>query len=114
MKKSSINTFLKLIQISLGGEFHDFPSLDTAEWQELFILAHKQAIVGILSNIVETLPADKRPPREILLKWIVTAERIKHLNQHLNNTVPKGMANTNTKLEIYSICALRSTVDAVF
>lgn len=89
MKKSSINTFLKLIQISLGGEFHDFPSLDTAEWQELFILAHKQAIVGILSNIVETLPADKRPPREILLKWIVTAERIKHLNQHLNNTVPK-------------------------
>ena len=68
MKKSSINTFLKLIQISLGGEFHDFPSLDTAEWQELFILAHKQAIVGILSNIVETLPADKRPPREILLK----------------------------------------------
>ena len=89
MKKSSINTFLKLIQISLGGEFHDFPSLDTAEWQELFILAHKQAIVGILSNIVETLPADKRPPREILLKWIVTAERLKHLNQHLNNTVPK-------------------------
>ena len=44
MKKSSINTFLKLIQISLGGEFHDFPSLDTAEWQELFILAHKQEI----------------------------------------------------------------------
>lgn len=88
MEQNLTAAFLKLIRISLGGTFDDFPSLDAAGWQELFVLARKQALVGVLSNAVEALPAAKRPPRDILLQWIVTAERIRQANRHLDGTAP--------------------------
>ncbi|MBR5206439.1 MAG: nucleotidyltransferase family protein [Alistipes sp.] len=48
-------------------------------------MSRKQAIVGVLSRAIEALPADKRPPREIVLKWLVATENIKQRNSHLNS-----------------------------
>jgi hypothetical protein len=77
--------FFQLIRISLGESCEDFPTLSAAEWGKLYDMARKQAIIGVLSRAIEALPAEKRPPREIVLKWLVATERIKQRNSHLNS-----------------------------
>ena len=54
--------------------------------------AAEQPFLGEQRGHDAEMVEQQREPRERgdeLLKWIVTAERIKHLNQYLNNTVPK-------------------------
>ena len=84
-----LDVFFKLIQISIGESIKDFPKLDSTQWHMLYTLSHQQAIVGVVFNAVEKLPDEKRPPRELVLKWIVATERIKQLNYHLNIIAPK-------------------------
>ena len=89
MYKNIVQIFFKLIRIGLGDPVAGFPILDSTQWQELYTLARQQAIVGVLSIAIESLPNEKRPSREIILKWIVATEQIKQLNQHLNKTSQK-------------------------
>lgn len=84
-----LNVFFKLIRIGLGEPANDFPALDSNQWQRLYIISCQQAIVGIISNAIDKLPKEKRPPRELLFKWIATTERIKELNKQLNKTAQK-------------------------
>ncbi len=88
-KKEIIPIFFKLIRIGLGNPSVDFPILDFTQWQKLYTLARQQAIVGVLFDAIEHLPIDKRPPREIVLKWLVATERIRQTNQHLNTAALK-------------------------
>lgn len=84
-----LDNFYKLIRISLGESAEDFPILDSTQWQQLYTLSRQQAIVGIIYKSIERLAKEKRPPRELLFKWIAATERIKLANQHINITVPK-------------------------
>lgn len=54
------------------------------QWRELFATAQSHAIAGTLFAAVKRLKAEERPPRELLLQWYATAERIRRLNQRLN------------------------------
>ena len=47
-------------------------------------MAVQQTLAGVLFAGVERLPAEQRPPREVLLKWYALAERIKQTNRVLN------------------------------
>lgn len=96
MHKDIIRIFFNLIRISVGKSADDFPILDSTLWQELYTLARQQAIVGVLFQAIESLPSEKRPPRELLLKWLVATEQIKQRNQHLNATAVKVEALFNT------------------
>lgn len=78
-----LDSFYKLIRISAGKSAEDFPFLDSNQWYELYALAQQQAIVGVLSRSIEKLSKEKRPPREIVLRWMLATERIRQLNQHL-------------------------------
>ena len=89
MHKDIIQILFKLIRIGLGEPVEDFPNLDSTQWQELYTLARQQTIVGVIYKSIERLPKEKRPPRELLFKWIATTERIKELNQHINKTAQK-------------------------
>ncbi len=89
MNKDIIEIFFKLIRISLGESVEDFPILDSTQWQKLYTLARQQAIVGVIYKSIERFPKENRPPRELLLKWIVATERIKHANQNLNIVASK-------------------------
>ena len=76
--------FTELLQISLGNrvEFSRIPSVDV--WKELFFLSKKQALLGITYAAIEHLPKEQRPPRQLILQWIVEAEYIKQRNEELN------------------------------
>ena len=89
MDKDIFQLFFKLVRISLGESANDFPIITPTQWQELYAFARQQAIVGVIYKSIERLPKEKRPPRELLFKWIATTERIKELNKHLNKTTQK-------------------------
>ena len=76
--------FIELMHLSLGyrEEFSHIPS--DYEWNELFILCKRQALLGIAFNGIEHLPSYQRPPKQLLLQWIAASERIKYLNEKLN------------------------------
>lgn len=76
--------FKELLQISLGHktEFSHIPTEE--EWRELYLLSKKQALLGIAFIGINRLPNNQRPPRPLLLQWIVTTERIKESNVQLD------------------------------
>ena len=78
--------FFALLRRATEGE-EMFPTLITCdEWNEVFMLAKQQALVGIVFRAIEKLPAKCRPPRELLLQWYALTEQIKRRSQQLNET----------------------------
>lgn len=76
--------FFELLHIAIGKttRFPHPPNKD--EWNQIFTMAMQQTLVGVLFAGIERLPAEQRPPREILLKWYALTERIKQNNRLLN------------------------------
>lgn len=77
----------ELIQVALGHITLLSRTPTTEEWQSLFILSKKQALLGINYAAIERLPKDQRPQRQLLLQWCLAAERIKERNAELNRKV---------------------------
>lgn len=76
--------FFELIQVSTGSRQCLSAVPDAAQWRRLFDMACRQTLTGVLYAGVERLPADQRPPRELLLQWFALAERIKAANRRLD------------------------------
>lgn len=76
--------FFELLQVAIGNkkELSQVPSIE--EWDKLYLLAQKQAMVGIAFRGVEQLPEMQRPPRMLLMQWYMATERIKTMNYDLN------------------------------
>lgn len=51
------------------GKEVDFPTLDADQWQDLFLLAKKQAVLGVVFQGVEKLPDEKWPPKKLSM-WL--------------------------------------------
>lgn len=81
--------FFELIQIAIGNreQLSHIPTEE--EWQELYSLAKKQALVGITFMGVERLPNEQRPPKKILLQWYTATERIKAKNADMDQKALK-------------------------
>lgn len=72
--------FFELIKVAVG-KLTALSGVPTPnEWQEIFLFAKQQTLVGILFGAVEQLPAEQRPPRPMLLKWFAATEQIKLQN----------------------------------
>lgn len=69
--------FFELIQIAIGKREQLSHNPTEEEWQELYSLAKKQAMVGITFLGVERLSNEQRPPKKILLQWYTATEQIK-------------------------------------
>lgn len=75
--------FLDLLRNSLElGSFKH--SLSSEEWREIYCMAVKQSLVGVCYSGVCGTEGIAKPPRQILLRWALDAERINGLNQKLN------------------------------
>ena len=88
--------FFELLQIAIGNRERLSHAPTTEEWRELYALAQKQALVGIAFRGVEQLPMEQRPPRALLMQWYMATERIKALNEEMNQ---KALAVANKFLE---------------
>lgn len=78
-------SFFRLLRLGLGTEtYTSFPTLTAVQWRTVCSLAGRQSMYGILMSGIETLPEDKRPPREILLRLISICCEIEQKNRLLN------------------------------
>lgn len=78
------NNLVELLQISVGVRDTFSAPIDKEAWKSVYKEAQKQTIAGVLYAAIEKLPADQRPPREVLLRWYAMAEQIKRANALLN------------------------------
>lgn len=73
-----------ILKVAVGSRSELPYTPSESEWEKLFQLSKKQALLGITYKGVEQLPSHQRPPRQLILQWIAASERIKYLNEKLN------------------------------
>ena len=76
-------------------------SLKEVDWKELYAIAQKQALLGVLFYGIQRLPKELAPEQKLLMQWMVMAEQIRKQNIRLfldsvkvcKNFENKGFAN---------------------
>ena len=76
-----LQDFYIILQSAIGKTVQLSHTLSEKEWNEIFGLAKKQALVGIMFAGVECLPQEQWPPRNVVLQWAMMVESIKHRNR---------------------------------
>lgn len=79
--------FFELIRVAFGFQDRLSYSPSDEEWQNLYLMAKKQAIVGICFKAIEALPEHQVPVIDILADWIGTADYICARNEILNKEI---------------------------
>ena len=71
------------------GSAKDIPSsLKEADWEELYAIAKKQCLVGVLFDGIKKLPAEHiGMEKKLLLQWMAESQMLEKANVRLNNAV---------------------------
>lgn len=92
MSKVSITEiFFDLIKVAIGTlNANDFGHAPTEEeWEELYALANKQTLTGIVFDGITKLPAEKRPGKALIIKLHIACEQIKSNNRRMNHAAER-------------------------
>ena len=84
MKQQKI--FFDFLRFCIGSA-KDIPSfLKEADWEELYAIARKQCLVGILFDGIKKLPAEHvGMKKELLLQWMAESQMLEKANVRLND-----------------------------
>jgi hypothetical protein len=63
-----------------------FP-LSPDAWKQVYMLARKQTVEGIIYDGIAQLPNHHFPPRDLLLKWVVAIDAIEERNKRMNKVI---------------------------
>ena len=59
---------------------------EEADWKELYAIAKKQALLGVLFDGIKKLPAEHvRMKKELLLQWMAESQMLENVNVRLND-----------------------------
>lgn len=64
-------------------------SLKEADWNEIYAIAQKQCLLGVLFDGIERLPADSGISKELLYKWMGQCRMLEKANAQLNDAAVK-------------------------
>ena len=93
--------FFDFLRFCIGSAKEIPGSLKEADWKELYAIAQKQALLGVLFYGIQRLPKELAPEQKLLMQWMVMAEQIRKQNIRLfqdsvkvcKNFENKGFAN---------------------
>lgn len=93
--------FFDFLRFCIGSAKEIPGSLKEADWQEIYAIAQKQALLGVLFYGIRQLPKELAPEQKLLMQWMVMAEQIRKQNIRLfldsvkvcKNFENKGFAN---------------------
>ena len=93
--------FFDFLRFCIGSAKEIPDSLKEADWKELYAIAQKQALLGVLFHGIRRLPKELAPEQKLLMQWMVMAEQIRKQNIRLfldsvkvcKNFEDKGFAN---------------------
>ena len=94
------------------GSAKDIPSsLKEADWKELYRIAQKQALLGVLFHGIRRLPKELAPEQKLLMQWMVMAEMIRKQNIRLFQDSVKVCKNFEN--EGFANCILKGQGNAL-
>ena len=78
--------FFDLLKFCVGSESEIPSSLKEADWKELYRIAQKQCLVGILFDGIQKLPpAEVGMSKDLLLQWMMQCQMLEKANVRLND-----------------------------
>ena len=81
--------FFDFLRFCIGSTLEIPPSLKGADWNEIYAIAQKQCLLGILFDGIERLPADSGISKELLYKWMGRCRMLEKVNAQLNDAAVK-------------------------
>ena len=93
--------FFDFLRFCIGSAKEIPGSLKEVDWKELYAIAQKQALLGVLFHGIQRLPKELAPEQKLLMQWMVMSEQIRKQNIRLfldsvkvcQNFENKGFAN---------------------
>lgn len=93
--------FFDFLRFCIGSAKEIPGSLKEVDWKELYAIAQKQALLGVLFYGIQRLPKELAPEQKLLMQWMVMSEQIRKQNIRLfqdsvkvcQNFENKGFAN---------------------
>ena len=78
--------FFDFLRFCIGSDKEIPDSLKEADWKELYAIAKKQCLVGILFDGIKKLPAEYvGMKKELLLQWMAESQMLEKANVRLND-----------------------------
>ena len=78
--------FFDFLRFCIGSESEIPSSLKEADWKELYRIAQKQCLVGILFDGIQKLPpAEVGMSKDLLLQWMMQCQMLEKANVRLND-----------------------------
>ena len=103
--------FFEFLRFCIGSA-KDIPdSLKEADWQEIYAIAQKQALLGVLFYGIQRLPKELAPEQKLLMQWMVMAEMIRKQNIRLFQDSVKVCKNFEN--EGFANCILKGQGNAL-
>ena len=81
--------FFDFLRFCIGSSLEIPPYLKGADWNEIYAIAQKQCLLGILFDGIERLPADSGISKELLYKWMGQCRMLEKANAQLNDAAVK-------------------------
>ena len=84
--KKQLQIFFDFLRFCIGSNKEIPSSLKEADWKELYAIAQKQCLVGVLFDGIKKLPAEHvGMKKELLLQWMAESQMLEKANVRLND-----------------------------
>ena len=84
--KKQLQIFFDFLRFCIGSTKEIPSSLKEADWKELYRIAKKQCLVGVLFDGIKKLPAEHvGMKKELLLQWMAESQMLEKANVRLND-----------------------------
>ena len=103
--------FFDFLRFCIGSAKEIPGSLKEVDWKELYAIAQKQALLGVLFYGIQRLPKELAPEQKLLMQWMVMAEMIRKQNIKLFQDSVKVCQNFEN--EGFANCILKGQGNAL-
>ena len=103
--------FFDFLRFCIGSAKEIPGSLKEADWKDLYAIAQKQALLGVLFYGIQRLPKELAPEQKLLMQWMVMAEQIRKQNIRLFQDSVKVCKNFEN--EGFANCILKGQGNAL-
>ena len=103
--------FFDFLRFCIGSAKEIPGSLKEADWKELYAIAQKQALLGVLFHGIQRLPKELAPEQKLLMQWMAMAEMIRKQNIKLFQDSVKVCQNFEN--EGFANCILKGQGNAL-
>ena len=84
--KKQLQIFFDFLRFCIGSDSEISSSLKEVDWKELYAIAKKQCLVGVLFDGIKKLPAEHvGMEKELLLQWMAGSQMLEKANVRLND-----------------------------